>query len=360
MLYNTSRARAGKSCAIGLCSLLALALGGCSGIEQLNPMRSEERREILESAPGPEVESVEAVLRKSAVFSEKSGNFPKAAESYGRLAEMTNAAADKVAQAENLRRSGKTADAVRIFDEVLEEEPENVDALEGKALALLSRGSFEQANTYLKQVLATDEPRWRTLNAAGVSFALQGEYRDAIEYFKAALEVEPKNTTVLNNVGLVLALRQDYENAAQYLERASLLTPWHGERRGRIDLNTSLVFGLMGDIENAEKYAKPYLNEAELYNNLGLYASLQEDEALAKSYLNMALTNSPVYYDKAWRNLEHVGKRRGEAARSPESSSPPSPAKAPLPVAPQMKPVREPDVAKPDTSDEKSPAAVSE
>jgi Flp pilus assembly protein TadD len=59
-------------------------------------------------------------------------------------------------------------------------------------------------------------------------------------------------------------------------------------------------------MDMAEDVAKPHLTKPQLYNNLGIYAELNKDKDLAKTYINKALTNTPVYYDRAWENLERL------------------------------------------------------
>jgi hypothetical protein len=49
---------------------------------------------------------------------------------------------------------------------------------------------------------------------------------------------------------------------------------------------------------------------------MGLYAHLAKDDQMAKSYLNMALTESKTYYGKAWENLEAVSGVNGNTTSS--------------------------------------------
>ena len=36
---------------------------------------------------------------------------------------------------------------------------------------------------------------------------------------------------------------------------------------------------------------------------MGFYSYLAKNNELAKGYLNMALTQSPTYYERAWKNM---------------------------------------------------------
>ena len=85
-------------------------------------------------------------------------------------------------------------------------------------------------------------------------------------------------------------------------------------QRKQIDLNLAMVHGVSGDFDTARDVAGKYLEGPALDNNLGLYAHLAKDDSLAKSYLNMALTQSPTYYERAWENLDVVNDTNQDAA----------------------------------------------
>lgn len=298
--------KTGVSLRLGAVLMSAFLISGCAEYMK-ERVKNVDKQAELEEMAGPDSLSMERLMKKNAHEAEAMGRYRKAAESYQQLSTMSPKNTEyKILHAESLRKAGDYNEAIKLFNQVLTTEPEHIDAMEGKALALMGVGRLKEANRYLKEVLAKGGARWRALNAAGVSLALKKKPNEAIEYFKAALDAEPNNTTVLNNIGLTLAFRKDYDKAAKYLERASMLLPKGSRERRQVDLNLSLIYGLQGDVVQAEQYARPYLNDAELYNNMGLFAHLAEDDSLARSYLNMALTQSPVYYDKAWKNLNRV------------------------------------------------------
>ena len=99
------------------------------------------------------------------------------------------------------------------------------------------------------------------------------------------------------------ALNRKFDDAISSLQKASNLTT---TERKRIDLNLALVFASAGKLDDAKTIAMQYLRGAALDNNLGLYAHLAKDDQLARAYLNTALTESKVYYAKAWDNLQDI------------------------------------------------------
>jgi len=109
----------------------------------------------------------------------------------------------------------------------------------------------------------------------------------------------------LNNVGLSYATDKNYPRALEALKQASRVSKIPSQRK-QIEMNLAMVYGVSGDFDNARDVASKYIEGPALDNNLGLYAHLAKDDALAKSYLNMALTQSPTYYERAWENLDVV------------------------------------------------------
>jgi hypothetical protein len=100
-----------------------------------------------------------------------------------------------------------------------------------------------------------------------------------------------------------------------------------------LDLNLALVYAVDGKLDEAEQAATPYLTKEGLYNNMATYSNLSKHGDLAKIYLNMALTQSSTYYERAWNNLGALGDESGtsgidtskiDAVASPEGSKLPT------------------------------------
>jgi Flp pilus assembly protein TadD len=260
--------------------------------------------------PQPEVPSVNQTLEKSANDALEAGDIKRAAQFYKQLLDSDKAtAADKMryrtALADASRRAGDNAGARKLFDQILKDDPRNVDALEGKGLALMAEGKSAEAGRVLAQVLENDPKRWRTLNALGILFVTKNMIPEAVEYFTEALKVSPDNSAVLNNVGLARAIEGNFPRAVEALQQAVKMSNTDA-RRKQVNLNLALVYGISGDMDSARVVAEKYLDGAALDNNLGLYSHLAKNDELAKTYLNMALTRSPTYYERAWQNLNVI------------------------------------------------------
>lgn len=260
---------------------------------------------------GPEVDGMAATLEKSAGESLEQGDARRAAQFYKQLYDLPkldqktkNGYSIKLAEA--LRRGGDIENAMKLLDQVLKSEPQNIDALEGKGLTLLADGKSVDAGRVFEKVMAVDAKRWRTLNALGILFTTKNMIPEANAYFTEALKYSADNPSVLNNVGLSYAADRQFDKSIEALEQASRYASGNTNRKRQIDLNTAMVLGISGDLDTARQVASKYLKGPALDNNLGLYAHLANNDELARAYLNTALSNSPTHYERAWKNLEMV------------------------------------------------------
>ncbi len=265
-------------------------------------------KSYLSKMDGPQVPTVDSTLLSSAADLEKSGDFRSSAQIYKQLLDKNpkdTALAYKLA--ESLRKSGEYDPAISLYDTLLADDAKNADLLEGKALALLAKGEMDAAGALLTQVQKISPDRPRTLNAAGILFASRNMTDDAHYYFARALEKNPASVTVLNNMGLLYAVEDNTPQAISTLRQASALAGSGTAARKNIDLNLAMVYGASGKMAEAESIAKQYFSGAALSNNMGLYAHLAQNDSLAKTYFNMALSESKTYYERAWKNLDAVG-----------------------------------------------------
>ncbi len=319
---------------------------------------TKSARQELAALDSPDVVSVEASLERGALAALKNAEYSKSAALYQQLVDQDNKEFRyKLGLAESLRRLGEHKIAIDMYDQIIELKPGHVDAFEGKALAVMALGDVEEASKLFERILEREPNRWRSLNALGIMFASKNLPSDGMQYLDEALIQSPKNPSVLNNIGLVQAMLKHYPSAVESLDKGSRYAT--GGQRKQIDLNLALVHGIFGQMDKARDIVETYYDGAALENNLGLYAHLANNDELAKSYLNMALSGSNHYYERAWKNLDLVAnKSKNEYDTTPGQKnfvvSPaggalaPAAKGAPLPLAPatvdvpqgQLAPVR--------------------
>ncbi len=300
--------------------LLVLLLSACEYNGGAMPIDSKN---LLSGFEGPKTTSINESQLEAAKNAEKNENFRQSAQIYQQVLEKEpENASVALLLAESFRRSGEYDKAISIYDALLAKAADNIDAKEGKGLALLAKGDFEKPVDLFETVLKADAKRWKSTNGMGVLFVTRGLYPEATQYFEEALKQSPDNASILNNLALAQALVKQYDKAIGTISKALAQAGVSASQRKHIDLNLALIYASYGKLEEARKLAENYLSGALLSNNLGLYAHLARDDGMAKSYLNMALTESKTYYSKAWENLEAINSEQPQvsAKNTPDSA----------------------------------------
>ncbi len=320
-----------------LCALLFLTAcnshGGVTG--EADPQK------YLASLDGPDVQGIDATLLKSARASEANDDFGRAANYYKQLSDKNPAKIEyKLALAEAIRRSGEPAQALPFYDAVLAQQPTLPAAQEGKALALMERGDADAAERMFTALRTSGTGGWRTCNALGILTASHQSPSAALPYFDEALHFSPGNPSILNNLGLTQALDRHFDVATANLLKATQASEAKPTTRRQIELNTALVYAASGQVDKAEIIAKRYFEGAALQNNMAFYAHMAQDDQLARTYLDMALSQSKTFYQRAWNNLQTMPSRNGAAAPGlmpPQNiftAPPPAAVVTPLPALP--------------------------
>lgn len=315
----------------------ALTLAACDkmGEQWLNPDAS------FASLDQPKVKGINETQEEMAKEATEAGDYGRAAQFYQLLVASGKGTPDdvrryKFGMADSTRRLGQGEAALAMFEELYRDYPNDIDIMEGRALTLMATGKTADAGRAFEQVMEKDKKRWRTLNALGILFVTKNMVPEAMAYYEEALNNSPDNAAILNNVGLSYATDRNFSRAIEALQHASRVSKSPSQRK-QIELNLAMVQGVSGNMDAARETASKYMEGPALDNNLGLYAHLAKDDNLAKTYLNMALSSSSIFYERAWENLGVVSNsnREGDAlAPAPKASK-----KTVLPKTPAAKPV---------------------
>ncbi len=284
----------------------SLMLAGCGqmGQQWMDPDKT------FAAFDQPTVKGVNDTQEDAAKAAITAGDYRRASQFYEQLVTSGKAKPEellryKLGLADSLRRLGENDQALAMFEQLTRENPTNLDAQEGRGLTLMALGKTVDAGRSFAEIMEKDGSRWRTLNALAILFVTKNMTPEAMAYYTEALKQSPDNPAILNNVGLSQAADRNFRRAVEALQQASRLAKTPSQRK-QIDLNLAMVYGVSGDSETAKEVASKYIDGAALDNNLGLYAHLAKDNALAKTYLNMALSQSPTFYERAWNNLDAI------------------------------------------------------
>ncbi len=338
-----------KKLAPALLLSTALSLSACSqmgymGNQLFNPDTT------FAAAGQPTIKGINDTQEDMAKEAMQNGDFGRAAQFYQQLIGSEKGTPEqqlryKLGMAEAARRLGDTEAALRMYQDLHSKQPANMDVSEGLGLTLMASGKISDAGQLFSEVIEKEPKRWRTLNALGILFVTKNMTPEATAYFTEANNQSPDNPAVLNNAGLAFAVDRNFPRAIEALQHASRASKSPLQRK-QVELNLALIYGVSGDFDTARDVAGKHLEGPALENNLGLYAHLAKDDALAKSYLNMALTQSPTYYERAWENLDALNNAgRSDSTDATPKAEPKPAARAALPktdalVAPEPAPAK--------------------
>jgi len=132
----------------------------------------------------------------------------------------------------------------------LVEADQDIDELINKGVQLFNSEQYEEALSYLNEVLEKDPDNLQALNAKGAVFVKIERYEEALTYFDKILEMDPSNVDALNNKVVTLGKLDRGNEAAQYVQRVLELDPAHIEAL----ISQGQVHIRMGEYEEALSY----------------------------------------------------------------------------------------------------------
>jgi predicted O-linked N-acetylglucosamine transferase (SPINDLY family) len=138
---------------------------------------------------------------------------------------MASASSFLLQEAAQFHERGALADAASRYRQVLESEPQNVDALYCLAVIGCQQGRFSEGIDLLRQALAVDPRHARAHNVLGMALSRLGRRAEALASFDAAIVQRPDFADAHGNrAGVLSELGRSVEALASY-DRAVALAP---------------------------------------------------------------------------------------------------------------------------------------
>lgn len=211
--------------------------------------------------------------------------------------------------------AGRLEEAQARFRQVLDKQPENVEALSGLGRAAYKGRHFDQAVDYLTRAVGKRDLAIEDHNTLGLAYLALDRKAEAQSCLRKALDLDPASPETLKNLGTVFAKEKDYDKASDFYRRAIAISPKFAEAYN--NLGNILKFqGRPGKALEAYNQAlklKPDLSSA--YQNMGaLYAEEGKFEEAVEAFekaLNIAPKSPQVHLNLA-KALSNQG--QGDAA----------------------------------------------
>ncbi len=165
------------------------------------------------------VRAVRADEEQQYVIEAKAGAAPSTAVAAGAGAK------DLLAAAQRARTAGKHAEAIALYQRVVEAEPKHPSAWNSMGLSHLALAQLDEAEAAFRQQIAVnafDQYAWNNL---GLALRRQHKDDEAAAAYRKQIEINPLDQHASKNLGLLQRDRGQYAEARESLERAASITP---------------------------------------------------------------------------------------------------------------------------------------
>jgi tetratricopeptide (TPR) repeat protein len=197
-------------------------------------------------------------------------------------------------------QSGRLDEAEKLYNNILDSDPRNPDALHLLGVLKLQRGQLQDAQTLISRALeiSPDHPFYRC--NLGIALLESGAIADSIEQFSKALSIDPNYLDARYNLGNARRAQGDTAGAAEEFSRVAQAEPAHLPAAN----NFALCLAELGRLSEAAGVLNDIVKRApqdlQTLTNLGKIllqlhrpdeAILHYDAALASTPDNPALLN---------------------------------------------------------------------
>jgi len=152
--------------------------------------------------------------------------------------------------------------AIGYYDQVLTFDPNDIDGIHNKSIALREAKQFDQAINFTNRLRNTRYTQ-NELNIklayiyeeAGKHYSAGGDQDRAIQYFNEGLKITADKDKLTYFKGVAYALKKDYSTAIQILEQAVQMT---AKEENRINIYRTLsgIYQDAGNLQKAQEYAQ--------------------------------------------------------------------------------------------------------
>jgi tetratricopeptide (TPR) repeat protein/glycosyltransferase involved in cell wall biosynthesis len=215
------------------------------------------------------------------------------------------------------QQAGRIAEAEQLYRQVLQQQPDYVDALNLLGALLYQQSQFEAAVTQFQRVLDLRPDSPDALNSVGVVLKAQGNLQAAIKHYQQALRHKPDHPEVQNNLGNALRELGQLNDAIAAYEQALRLKPNYPEAHHNLGMGLKDVGKLEEAIAQFREAILLKPNYAEAHQSLGAVLQKQGKPEAAIGYYQQAIALKSNYaeaYNSLGNALQQQGKHEDAIA----------------------------------------------
>ncbi len=217
---------------------------------------------------------------------------------------------DTLAQALDLHRQGRIAEAEARYRAILRGDSAHFDALQLLGTLLAQRGEMETALVYLDEALLVHEGLAEIHYNRGIILQNMGRFEEALTAYRGALQRDGDHFEALNNLGLVQQALGQFEAALACYEQVLTRRPDYAEvhcNRGNVLRELERWSEAHACYEQATRLKPGY---AEAWHNLANSFKQQDQYESARACYERALSIDPDHGEARF-GLGNILKARG-------------------------------------------------
>jgi len=131
---------------------------------------------------------------------------------------------DQLANGEQLFAEGKVEEAIKCFESILANEPDNTDALNNLGVVSYGIGNAESAEIFFLKALEVNPSHINALMNIADVYSASGLINESAQYLTKAIELEPKNPEIWASLSSFYNKIGSHEEAKAARQKSELLT----------------------------------------------------------------------------------------------------------------------------------------
>jgi len=236
------------------------------------------------------------------------------------LSACSNKLDSKIERGFELYEQENYPQAIELFQEVLKNNPEDIDVLVLLQAAFIGMEDYDQSVAYGKAILRTNPNNQTTYHQLIYAYKRLERYEDAISCYESLLALSPEDVEVNGHLGLLLAGQGRYEKAIQYLKETLRLK---GEdtfilrvlaiclmRLQRYEQAIDAFNRIIKTEKTPELLAKARLKIGDVYYAMGKHGKAIENYSMIELEHNQATYQQAQHYIRSLNNVPDDAKRK--------------------------------------------------
>jgi len=207
-------------------------------------------------------------------------------------------------------KNGQLPEAEIIYRHVIEEDPEDYNALNLFGVLLYQHGRLDEAVEYVKRAIELHPIAYFYINLGNI-YTAQNEPDKAIDQYQNAVNFDAADADPWFGMGACYKSKNQLEKAIECYEKAITLNPSYCSAH----INLGNIYNEKKDYNKAIEYYKKAIlfnqNDADVYNSLGKVYFTRYEFDEAKYCYEKAIKIKPNF-ENAYLNLSELYKIKGE------------------------------------------------